>query len=151
MEMNGWKQNTKKVDANDARAARDVAACRAILSKHWMILVHMVMVMVNTGANANKGSRHGVMAEAGEQGMARQMRNSKYSTTGRQVKLAGLWSRSVWVWRECGGAGRSEHGLGPTLLSPPNLSPLPVSVHTHSLNLQQENNHIFFISIIPSP
>ena len=68
------------------------------------------------------------MAEAGEQGMARQTWNRRYSTAGRQVKLAGLWSRSVWVWRECGGAGRSEGGLGPTLLSPPNLSPLPVSV-----------------------
>ena len=56
------------------------------------------------------------------------------------MKLAGLWSRSVLVWRECGGAGRSEHGLGPTLLFPPNLSPLPVFVHTHSLKLQHKTN-----------
>ena len=35
-----------------------------------MILAHMVMV-ADTGGNANKGSRHGVMAEAGKQGMAK--------------------------------------------------------------------------------
>ena len=62
--------------------------------------------------------------------------------TGWQVMLAGLWSRSG---RECGGAGRSEGGFGPTLLSPPILSPLPVSVHTHSLNLQHNQfSPIFF-------
>ena len=38
---------------------------------------------------------------------------------GRHRKLAGLWSRSVRFWRECGGAGRSENGLGPNLRSPP--------------------------------
>ena len=42
---------------NGARAAqcspRGVAACRAVLAKHWMILVHMVM-HGNTGANANR-------------------------------------------------------------------------------------------------
>ena len=32
-----------------------------------------------------------------------------------------------------------EGGLGPTLLSPSHLSPLPVSVHTHSLNLSKTN------------
>ena len=30
----------------------------------------------------------------------------------------------VRLWRECGGAGWSENGLGPTLGSPPNLSPI---------------------------
>ena len=82
--------------------------------------------------------------------------------TGRHMKLAGLWSGPMRFWRECGGAGRSENGLGPTLLSPPNLSPLPVFVHTHSLSLQQENLDFplffrffiffvfFFFFIIPS-
>ena len=95
------------------------------------------------------------MAEAGKQGMARQIRTSNCSTS-RPACEAGrplVWSRQV-VWRECGGAGRSENGLGPTQLSPPNLSPLSVFVHTHSLNLQQQNKFrplfIFFL-IIPSP
>ena len=81
------------------------------------------------------------------------LRNRQYSTTDRQVKLAGL-SRSG---RECGGASRSKGGLGPNLLSPPNLSPLPVSVHTHSLNLQKSNQFspilfllLFFSLLFPS-
>ena len=62
----------------------------------------------------------------------------------------------VWfyqVWRECGGAGRSEGGLGPSLLSPPTLSPLPVSVHTHSLNLPQNTTKfspsLFLLFLFP--
>ena len=37
--------------------------------QNWMILAHMVM---NDTGKCKKGSRHGVMAEAGKQGMARQ-------------------------------------------------------------------------------
>ena len=74
--------------------------------------------------------------------------------TGRQVKLVGLWYGSVRVWRKCGGASRSEGGLGPNLRSPPNLSPLPVSVHTHSLNLHTKIKFspiiLFFLFIIVS-
>ena len=42
---------------------------------------------------------------------------------------------SAGWWREYGGAGHSEGGLRPTYLSPSHLSPLPVTVYTHSLNL----------------
>ena len=37
-----------------------------------------------------------------------------------------------WCWH-------SRGGLRPTYLSPSHLSPLPVSVHTHSLNLEKPN------------
>ena len=60
----------------------------------------------------------------------------------QQMTLAGLSP-----WREYGGAGHSEGGLRPTYLSPSHLSPLPVSVHTHSLNLQKTQfspNLLFF-------
>ena len=69
------------------------------------------------GAMQTRASRHGVKAEAGRQGMARPAQ-AVVAKTGRQVKLAGLLSRSGGSWRECGGAGHSEGGLGPTLLSP---------------------------------
>ena len=55
------------------------------------------------------------------------------------MKLAGLSPCSAGWWRECGGAGHSKGGLGPTYLSPSHLSPLPVTVPTHSLNLEKPN------------
>ena len=90
------------------------------------------------GQMQTRASRHGIKAEAGRQGMARP-EQAAVAKTGRHTQLAGLLSRSGGLWRECYSAGRSEGGLGPTLLSPPNLSPLPVSVHTHSLSLQKSN------------
>ena len=53
-----------------------------------------------------------------------------------QQMLAGLSPCSAGWWRECGGAGHSGGGLRPTYLSPSHLLPLPVTVHTHSLNLK---------------
>ena len=53
----------------------------------------------------------------------------------QQTKLAGLSPCSAGWWREYGGAGHSEGGLRPTYLFPSHLSPLPISVNTHSLNL----------------
>ena len=53
----------------------------------------------------------------------------------QQMSLAGLSPCSAGWWREYGGAGHSKGGLGPTYLSPSHLSPLPVTVDTHSLNL----------------
>ena len=50
-----------------------------------------------------------------------------------QTTLAGLSPCSAGWWRECGGAGHSEGGLGPTYLSPSHLSPLPVTVHHYPL------------------
>ena len=38
-------------------------------------------------------------------------------------------------WRECGGAGSQEVGSDLPYLSPSHLSPLPVTIPTHSLNL----------------
>ena len=52
----------------------------------------------------------------------------------QQTSLAGLSPCSAGWWRECGGAGHSKGGLRPTYLSPSHLSPLPVTVYTHSLN-----------------
>ena len=60
-------------------------------------------------------------------------------TTSRQTTLAGLSPCSAGWWRECGGAGHSKGGLRPTYLSPSHLSPLPVTVHAHSLNLYKPN------------
>ena len=57
----------------------------------------------------------------------------------QQTTLAGLSPCSAGWWRECGGAGHSEGGLRPTYLSPSHLSPLPVTVYTHSLNLYKPN------------
>ena len=53
----------------------------------------------------------------------------------QQMMLASLSPCSAGWWREYDGAGHSEGGLRPTYLSPSHLSPLPVSVNTHSLNL----------------
>ena len=48
--------------------SRDAAAYRAVPAARAMILAHMAM----NGGKCNKGSRHGVMAKAGRQGLARQ-------------------------------------------------------------------------------
>ena len=52
-----------------------------------------------------------------------------------QMMLAGLSPCSAGRWRECGGAGTQEAGSDLPTCLPPNLSPLPVTVNTHSLNL----------------
>ena len=107
----------------------------------------------------NVGSRHGMAKVAGKQSRQNKAAAGKHSRqmirpaqalkkpqlqTIRPVQalqqnnsqqLAGLSPCSAGWWRECGGAGHSESGLGPTYLLPSHLSPLPVSVHTHSLNL----------------
>ena len=52
-------------------AALGVAACRAVLANTLaMVLAHMDGWLHR--GDANKGSRHGVMANAGKSGMARQ-------------------------------------------------------------------------------
>ena len=53
-----------------------------------------------------------------------------------QTTLAGLSPCSAGRWRECGGAGTQEAGSDLLYLSPSHLSPLPVTVSTHSLNLK---------------
>ena len=110
------------------------AACRAVLAKldgpgahgdGW-----------TQGQTQTRASRHGVMAEAGNeawQGKPMQNRRLQHNRPAGEAGRPLVWFHQVW--RECGGAGRSEGGLGPSLLSPPTLSPLPVAVHTHSLNL----------------
>ena len=69
------------------------AACRAVLTKldgpgahgdGW-----------TQGQTQTRASRHGVMAEAGKLGKASPCRTGGCSTTGRQVKLAGLWCGSI--------------------------------------------------------
>ena len=70
----------------------------------------------------------------------------------QQMTLAGLSQCSAGWWRECGGAGHSEGGLRPTYLSPSHLSPLPVTISTHSLNLEKANlapTDFFVIFIFP--
>jgi len=145
--LNGWMQKKN----NNARAAQcspcGVAACRAVLAKHWrwMVLAHMVEMVTQGQCNkgeAGMGSRQRQANKAWQmQGMANTDQQLQHNT-GRHSKLTGLWSGPVRLWRECSGAVRSRNRLGPNLLSPPNLSPLPVFVHTHSLSLQQENNKI---------
>ena len=111
-------------------------------------------------------SRHGVKAKAGRQGMARQDkavvakwaggeadrhrpcsktasrrsgRHRPCSKNSRQMKWASLLPCSMKV-----GGGSAvvlatrKAGSDLPYSLPPNLSPLPVSVHTHSLNLQKE-------------
>ncbi len=56
----------------------------------------------------------------------------------------------VRLWRECGGVGRSEDGLGPTLRSPPTYRLcLSLSIPT-PISLQQQTTkfRLFFIIII---
>ena len=72
-------------------------------------------------------------AAAGEHSR-RTLRPAQASKNNSQ-QLAGLSPCSAGWWREYDGAGHSGGGLRPTYLSPSHLSPLPVSVHTHSLNL----------------
>ena len=50
--------------------ARVAAAYRAVPAACTMILVHMVMNRGQKLGKCNKGSRHGVMAKVGRQGMA---------------------------------------------------------------------------------
>ena len=123
-----------------------MAACRAVFANALKekVLAHMVE-MVDTGKCKQRLGRHGIEAKAGKQGMAMRMPTSRCSTNRLAYEAGQLLVWSVRFWRECVGAARSENGLGPTLLSPPppppppHLSPLPIFVHTHSLNLQQEN------------
>ena len=116
------------LDTNDARAVqcspRGVAACRAFRAKH---------------TEGDGPGAHGWMVTQGQiqqwqqawgQGKGRQIRHGKARADQQvQHKQAGIrsWPASGLVrevlWRECGDAGCSENGLGPTLLSPLNLSP----------------------------
>ena len=70
-----------------------------------------------------------------------------------QTTLAGLSPCSAGRWRECGGAGTQEAGSDLPTLSLPHLSPLPVTVSTHSLNLYKPNlaPTYFFVFIIFIP
>ena len=52
-----------------------------------------------------------------------------------QTTLAGLSPCIAGRWREYSGAGTQETGSDLPYLSPSHLSPLPVTVPTHSLNL----------------
>ena len=97
-----------------------------------------------------EGSRHGAKAKAGRQGMARQKKAVvskrpvvKLTGTGLVAKQpADEVGRPLALFKEVGGgnavvlATRKADSDLPYCL-PPNLSPLPVSVHTHSLNLQK--------------
>ena len=67
------------------------------------------------------------------------------------ITLAGLSPCSAGKWGECKGAGPQKAGSDLPDLSLPHLSPLPVTVPTHSLNFEQPNlapNLIFFVFFI---
>ena len=88
--MDGWMQ-TNTVHGLPVQS-RVAAAYRAVPAAHAMILAHMVM----NGGKCNKGSRHGVKAKAGRQGMARQGKAvvengpvAKLTGTGLVAKTAG--------------------------------------------------------------
>ena len=59
-----------------------------------------------------QGSRHGVMTKAGKQGMARRCGPGDVAQHRSAYEAGRPPVRPVWVWKECGGAGRSEGGLG---------------------------------------
>ena len=115
---------------------------------------------MNGGKNVDEGSGHGMakvdrQTKPAEQGRCRQTQpaddptgtgleaqlqtirpvQASQQNNSQQMMLAGLSPCSAGWWRECGGAGHSKGGLRPTYLSPSHLSPLPVYVNTHSLNL----------------
>ena len=105
------------------------------------ILAHMVMNkgrgnQNRTGARNVEGSRHGWQRWTGKQSLLNKAVAGKHSrqtirpaqalkkqlqtiqpsqqNNSQQMKLAGLLPCSAGWWRECGGAGHSEGGLGPT-------------------------------------
>ncbi len=126
--------------------------------QNWMFLAHMVM-------DGHRGKRKQGLAgmeswqrQANEawQGKPMQNRRLQHNRPAGEAGRPLVWFHQVW--RECGGAGRSEGGLGPSLLSPPTLSPLPVSVHTHSLNLPHNSTKFSpslflfpFYNCLPNP
>ena len=78
------------------------------------------------GENDEKGSGHG-MAKGGQANKARRTRPLQATqpanglpgtglevNNSQQMKLVGLLPCSAGWWRECGGAGHSGGGLGPT-------------------------------------
>ena len=71
----------------------------------------------------------------------RPQRNTGQQTAGLAAKqqlptkLASLSPCSAGGWRECDGDGTQKAGSDLPTLSLPHLSPLPVTVPTHSLNL----------------
>ena len=86
--------------------------------------------------------RAGKQTQPAERGRCRQTQpaddltgTALEETAGRRRRPA---SRRAGRWRACGGAGHSGGGLRPTYLSPSHLSPLPVSINTHSLNLRNQ-------------
>ena len=125
-----WPLYNKEISGLPNAVPGNAAACGAVLANTStkMVLVHMVrlndMVMQ---IKAWGGMANGVKAKA-ENGMA----NADQVRCNRSAHEAGRPRRGlVRLWRECGGVGRSEDRLGPTLQSPPNLFPMPVLVHTH--------------------
>ena len=80
-QMNAWAAQ---------RSPCEVAACRAVLAKHWRRSLRTWMV--TQGRMQIRASRHGVMAKAGKSGKARQCGPGTAAQAGRHVKLAGLWS-----------------------------------------------------------
>ena len=96
--------------------ARGVAANRAVLANFTTILAHMAMNKGRGNAKQNRGkndegSRYG-MAKVGRQ---HSLQNKAVAGKHSQpMKLASLLPCSAGWWRECGGAGHSEGGLGPT-------------------------------------
>ena len=115
---------------------------------------------MNGGNNVDVGSGHGMAKVAGKQSLLNKAAAGEHSrwtirpaqaskkqlptirpvqasqqNNSQQMMLAGLSPCSAGGWWESGGAGHSEGGLRPTYLSPSHLSPLPVTVSTHSLNL----------------
>jgi len=120
--------------------------------------------MNRTGANEEKGSGHGMAKVTRQANIACRTRPLQADTAGRQsarhrpqknngqqmaglaeeqqppTKLAGLSPCSAGKWREYGGAGPQKAGSDrPDRLSPSHLSPLPVTVPTHSLNFEKPN------------
>ncbi len=135
------------------------APCRAVLAKldgpgahgdGW-----------TQGQTQTRASRHGVMAEAGNeawQGTPMQNRPLQHNRPAGEAGRPLVWFHQVW--RECGGAGRFEGGLRPSLLSPPPLYrlclslsiPTPLICHTTQQNLVSPSLFLFpFYNCLPNP
>ena len=145
---NGEPAHGPPLQARVAAANRTVLTTNLRLRRSWRTWTWTGggKAKLNGGKNVERGSGHG-MAKASRQAntacrtrplQATQPADGLPGTGLKEYnsqQLAGLSPCSPGKWRECGGAGPQKAGSDLPNLSVPHLSPLPVTVSTHSLNL----------------
>ena len=152
MAQDQWTLQEKERKSTGARAATAVPRCscqQGSPCNFATILAHMVM---NKGrGNIERGQtmmraagmawqrwagKHSLQSKAVAGKHSRQTIRpvqASQQNNSQQMKLASLLPCSAGRWRECGGAGHSEGGLGPTKPSPSQpiafacLRPYPLS------------------------